>query len=359
MKVVLLVAGLSLGVVYGQTVPLLSDTAFKEGFGAAWAYGKTYTGGQRWRQGFVREYRDIAPLQVQLIPDGPVSETGVREHPWDFEEGLHHNYTNRLGRYIGELHDHRLVVNHILESNTAEALCFAQYNNEGLSPGARGWNARLIKRISCDRRGAVRVYYNTYNDIRNAAINHTGEWARDTWPHLLLLQTFKDNPKLCGFNRMDLRLTFQVDQLRQITPWPSGTPGAGPASMNLKFMFFLRRVDDPARGLFAGVMMYTSRAENYRPHAALDQWGTVFYRDSITRLQPMPERGKAQRVEVEVKALVRAALKRAGEFDPRLSDNPDDYYLSNFTVGWEGLGHWEAETLLSGLSLDGTPSACE
>lgn len=108
--------------------PLLADTAFAEGFGAAFTYGK------RDEDGMVRSYRDIAPWQVHLIPEGPVKQLdGFKTHPWDFQEGLHHNYTNQRGEYVRELHAHRLVVNHVIEANTREKLQFTQFNNDGLA----------------------------------------------------------------------------------------------------------------------------------------------------------------------------------------------------------------------------------
>ena len=69
-------------------VLLIKDTSFAEGFGAAFIYGREYSGGRRPPLGEVTEYRDISPWQVFLIPDGPVAKVGVKTHPWDFQEGL-------------------------------------------------------------------------------------------------------------------------------------------------------------------------------------------------------------------------------------------------------------------------------
>lgn len=68
---------------------------------------------QPWRS--LLAYRDISPWQVHLIPDGPVAKVGVKTHPWDFQEGLHHNFKDQTGNQIRELHALRLVVNHTLE----------------------------------------------------------------------------------------------------------------------------------------------------------------------------------------------------------------------------------------------------
>ena len=57
----------------------------------------------------------------------------------------------------------------------------------------------------------------------------------------------------------------------------------------------------------------------------------------------------------ELKTLVREALAASAVKQPekKLSVNADDYYIHLFNIGWEGIGHWEAEAKLSGLSLKG------
>jgi hypothetical protein len=332
---------------------LLEDTAFSEGFGASWNYGRKFTLHPRRREGKATEYRDISPWTVHLIPDGPVNKTGVKEHPWDFEEGLHHNFTDRFGRQVGELHAHRLVVNHRVEVNTPEKLQFAQYNNYGLKPDDPTRNSRLVKRITTDRRGSIRLYYNTQNEIRNAATEHSAKWARDTWPHLLLNQTFDTLPRLQDMERMDLKLDFCVHQIRRLSSWP----GVNRSSINFKFMFFLRGIDDPDQKLFAGMMLQSSRARNYPIHVGVDQHGTVFYRDSIAEYRSPPEPGERCTIHREIKSLIRDALRAAKLKQPELSGDPKDYYLFNFSIGWEGLGHWLADGEISNLSLVALPAA--
>jgi hypothetical protein len=333
----------------GESHELIQDTAFQEGFGASWYYGSKFSG-DRHREGRVLAYRKIPlPDMVKLIPEGRVGGLGAREHPWDFEEGQHLNYTNETGQVIKELHRHRFVVNHWLEANSPDKLQFAQFNNEGLAPSNPAWNKRLVKRITSDRHGAIRVYYNSKNDIRNAATRQSAQWAHDTWPHLLLNQTFKDLPRLRDYQRLDLGLSYTVTRLSRLSNWPS----AG-ASMNLKFMFFLREIKDPDKKLFVGMMLQTSNPKLYAPFTGIDQFGTVFYRDSITQYGPVPRLNESRTVQREIKSLVREALVKAREKQPELSGDPDDYYLFNFAIGWEGLGHWEAECELRGLSLKGS-----
>ena len=39
--------------------------------------------------------------------------------------------------------------------------------------------------------------------------------------------------------------------------------------------------------------------------------------------------------------------------EKELSANAVDYYIHLFSIGWEGIDHWDAEAELSGLSLKG------
>lgn len=325
-----------------QPVALLADTAFAEGFGAAFIYGK------RDEDGTVRSYRDIAPWQIHLIPEGPVKALPeFKTHPWDFQEGLHHNYTNKRGEHVRELHAHRLVVNHVLEVNTPEKLQFAQFNNDGLAKDDPQRDTKLVKRITSDRHGTLRIHYNSQNEIRNAATAHTAEWARDTWPHLLVNQRFEPAIAIAAHSRLDFKVSFQVDEMKRLSPWP----GAKRSSMNLNFMFHLKHRTDPAQKLFVGMMLFTSSDSKYQPHLGVEQHGMVFYRESVTRDQPKPEFGQRRTVTRELRDMIKTALKQAHEKQPILSTNPDDFHLSNFSVGLEGMGHWLTDCVISDLSL--------
>ena len=73
------------------------------------------------------------------------------------------------------------------------------------------------------------------------------------------------------------------------------------------------------------------------------------YRD-----QPQPELGQKRTVSRELRDMITTALRQAHEKQPALSTDPDDFMLSNFSIGLEGLGHWETDCEISGLSLSGT-----
>ncbi|MCB1091672.1 MAG: hypothetical protein KDL87_09075, partial [Verrucomicrobiae bacterium] len=88
----------------------------------------------------------------------------------------------------------------------------------------------------------------------------------------------------------------------------------------------------------------------------VQQHGQVFYRESVTRDQPQPEIGQKRTVTRELRDMITTALRQAHEKQPSLSIDPDGFMLSNFSIGLEGLGHWETDCEISGLSLSGTLS---
>jgi len=40
------------------------------------------------------------------------------------------------------------------------------------------------------------------------------------------------------------------------------------------------------------------------------------------------------------------AASAAKQPNNALSPNPNDYYIHLFNLGWEGIGHWDAEAIL-------------
>lgn len=337
-----------------EPLPLLEDTAFAEGFGAAFIYGSEYTGGRRPPLGEVTAYRDISPWQIHLIPDGPVRKVGVKTHPWDFQEGLHHNFTDSRGNKVRELHAHRLVVNHVVEVNTPEKLQFAQFNNYGLAKDHLERDTRLVKRITTDRMGTLTVFYNSKNEIRNAAIAHSARWARDTWPHMLVNQRFHDPIPLSDYEKLDFTVTYRVDQMEKLSNWPNAIKGAARSGMNLKFMFFLCNREDLEQKLFVGMMLFTSREKAWVPHVGIEQHGNIFYRDSVAPdgSNP-PQLGESRTVTRDIRDLIADALRQGQEKQPELSAELDDYAIYNFSIGFEGMGHWKSEATISGLGLIG------
>lgn len=281
----------------------------------------------------------------------------MKTHPWDFQEGLHHNFKDKAGKFVRELHAHRLVVNHTIEENSPEQLQFAQFNNYRMPKEHPDRDTKLVKRVTTDRKGKLRIYYNSKNEIRNAATGHSAKWARDTWPHFLVNQRMDAPIALADFDRIDFTVSFKVDRMEKLSNWPNAIRGAARSSMNLKFMFFLRNPDSLEQKLFAGMMLFASNEKRYAPHLGIEQHGNIFYRDSITSGgEPVPKLSERRSVKVDIRKLVAEALRQGREKQPELSANIDEYAIYNFSIGFEGMGHWETEAEISGLSLMGKQS---
>lgn len=186
----------------------------------------------------------------------------------------------------------------------------------------------------------------TKSEIRNAATAHT---ARDTWLHFLLNKRFDPPVSVADYQQFDFTVNFQVDELKQLSIWP----GVNRSSMNLNFMFHLRHREDPEQRLFVGMMLFTNNPVKYQNHLGVEQHGQVFYRESITRDQPQPGLGHRHLVSRELRDMITTALREANAKQPSLSTNPDDFTLSNFSIGLEGMGHWETECEISNLSFIG------
>ena len=341
----------------GELISLLEDVSFAEGFGAAFIYGSEYSGGRRPPLGELQKYRDISPWQIFLIPDGPVKKVGVKNHPWDFQEGYHTDYKDKSGKIVRELHAHRLVVNHTIEENLPEHLQFAQFNNFRLPKNHPDRNSKLVKRVTTDRNGTLRLYYNSKNEIRNAAIGHSARWSRDTWPHFLVNQRLTRPIPLADFEQLVFRVSYQVDVMNKLSNWPNAIRGAARSGMNLKFMFFLRNPDALEQKLFAGMMLFSSNEKRYEPHLGVEQHGNIFFRDSVSSdKQPIPRLTEKRMVDVNVHDLVADAIRRGREKQPELSANLNEYAIYNFSIGFEGMGHWETEAEISDLSLVGKRS---
>ena len=104
-------------------------------------------------------------------------------------------------------------------------------------------------------------------------------------------------------------------------------------------------------------MLFTSNTKHYKPHLGIEQHGNIFYRDSVSKPgELVPKLAEKRKVNVDVRELVEEALRLGREKQPDLSTSVDDYAIYNFSIGFEGMGHWESDAELSDLSLTGIPS---
>jgi len=116
-------------------------------------------------------------------------------------------------------------------------------------------STKLIKRVTTDRHGTITLAYNSQNEIRNVATGDSAQFALAIWPTFLLVQNFRDLPKLRDFSRLDFSLSWQVTKLKQLSDWPADLPAAAMPDMNLQLYFLLREIAHPERVLWVGLLL--------------------------------------------------------------------------------------------------------
>ena len=87
-------------------------------------------------------------------------------------------------------------------------------------------------------------------------------------------------------------------------------------------------------------MLYTSRANAWKPHLGVEQHGDVFYRESVAPDGKVtPKLVDSRTVTREIKPMLSDAIRQAREKQPMLSADLNDYAIYNFNIGFEGMGH--------------------
>ena len=224
-----------------------------------------------------------------------------------------------------------------------DAFIRGHFTEAGIQPSREADRVTLIRRL----------YVDLFGYLPTPAGDNL---ARDTWPHFLVNQRMNEPIPLADFGRMDFQVSFQVDRMNKLSNWPNAIRGTARSGMNLKFMFFLRNRNDFQQKLFAGMMLFSSNQNRYAPHIGIEQHGNIFYRESIASGNvAIPKLSERRRAQIDVRQLVAEALRIGREKQPELSSDVDDYAIYNFSIGFEGMGHWETEAEISGLSLAGTP----
>lgn len=283
----------------------------------------------------------------KAIPNGK-----KEEKYWIFQEGVHQNYTDEKGDTIKNLREHLLAVNHVIDKNSSESLVFSQYNNTGLLPGNARWNTRLIRRVDSDRRGMLKLYFNSLNEIRNAATSYGPKWANDTWPHFLIIQEFPKPYRVSQFKNMTMSFNLKISKANQLSTWPNGLPESSPSDITVLMYFLFSEQKRPDHKIWVGEILYSNI--NRKPHLSREQHGIAFYErmpkewnNSYAKL------GETDPHSVDAVALLREAIALFDGAGTNLSRDVDDYVLNHWNFGWEIIGHWESELVLSNLSLKG------
>lgn len=329
-------------------VNLLYDTNFANGYRAAWNYGDSYTINNDLKKGDSTSYRDIYPYYITVIPSGD----DVDKY-WEWQTGIHKNFTDYLGRWVDELHEHRVEINPAILVNTSNRLLVTNYNNYGIATTDPLYNTKIVHSMDSNKSGKLTVYNNTANEIRNVAINFGSQYAEDTWPHQYLQQNFKQDIDLAAYERVPVSFNLKLTNARQIDTWPNGISGANPSEANMMIHFFLRQKDAPTVGMFFGLMLYSSQPGNYNEYMSTDQWGQGIYRIGSGNYGGNLVLNTTKTISYDLKKLVSRAIAYAQANGKSMKASPDDYTISIMQLGWEDIGNWETSYELSDFSVKG------
>lgn len=366
---------------------IILDRRFDLGFGCEWNLGKKYTLDSGLKQGSVTQYQDIGkPFYVLPLGlatqgeglDGFIAASGLEDKVyWQFEEGYKKHFIDTEGKGPFELQDHRLVVNSIIAQNDENGLRIEQYNDYPHMTYPDRYpesDPLLVKSVDSNREGKIVFSYNSHNDISNAAYATSAQFAEDTWPHLLLHQSFAEPVDLAKYSSIEFSMTVKVNRADQINTWPQGEserydqplPPAGaavsPSESSLQTYFFIRSKKAPyTLGAFVGIMMSSTNESVRREHLGIEQNGIDFYRIDLGNKACKSFGLEGEWLEVGDKTTVKVDLIEYLEyvllhkFDNGNPDSKwygvgvDDIYLSFFNVGYEYVGNWDCEYELSNL----------
>jgi hypothetical protein len=298
---------------------LLMDTRFNAGFAAVGGPFPPYAG-------------------AKAIPDG--IETGKF---WHFNEGRHANYTDQFGNYVSFLHEHRLVVSHVMEENSASALRFSNYNNYGLAANDPGRNKKLVHRVNSNRQGALGLYINTANEIRNVATDYGSKWKDDSWPHFLVVQNMKNRLPLKDASKVQVSFNVQVPTAKKLPTWTTKQDLA-------VFAYVLLRGRGTNHVLWLGTCVYSPSNSYFFPFYGPDQYGSAVYRRPADGWKNYPALGEKRLAQFDVLQLFREAAPKF----TTISKNPDDWDLVHLNFGYEMIGHWESDLVYSDVSVKAT-----
>jgi hypothetical protein len=314
---------------------LLKDTDFRKGFGIGDYFVEEVNA-----RGEVVEYRDVSPYRLISFPPG---ETGQF---WKFQEGVHREFRDEFGTYVTELFEHRFNISgQVLEERT-DRLYIAIYNNYRLREDDPLYNKRLVRSVDTDRKGKIKLYFNTQHLIRNKANSHDPKWKNDTWPHFLLTQRI-DSVDMARCASIPVQFTVRLLKSRKLSDRMAG----GPVPEKANFLSYFRVMNkNTGKSLWLGICMYTScgREMFYQEIMSVDQHGTGMYRFPVREYGGPLEIGEAKTYVFDLRKILTRALDNPKSREGRVK--ADDYIIVGYNIGWECIGDHETEIEVSGIS---------
>ena len=316
-------------------VVLLKDADFMKGFGIGDYFVEEVNA-----RGEAVKYRDVSPYRLKSFPPGETDQS------WKFQEGVHREFTDESGTYVAELFEHRFNISGQVLEESPNRLYIAIYNNYRLREGAPLYNKRLVRSVDTDRRGKIKLYFNTQHLIRNVANTHEPKWKNDTWPHFLLTQRI-DSVDVARCASIPVQFTVRLLRSRKLSDRMAG----GPVPEKANFLSYFRVMNKyTGKSLWLGICMYTSCGQEmfYREILSVDQHGTGMYRFPVREYGGPLEIGEAKTYAFDLRKILTRALDNPGNREGRVS--ADDYIIVGYNIGWECIGDHETEIEVSGIS---------
>ena len=308
-------------------ISLLEDTDFKNGFGIGNYFFSNKPGQEN-------ALKDVRPFVLKEFPENDVKKF------WTFQEGVHRNFTDKSGKYIKELYEHRFNISGQLIAEEEDRLKITIYNNYDLRESDEYYNKKLVRYVDTDRSGKVEMYFNTQNLIRNEATSHEPRFKDDTWPHFLICQSI-DSVEMTDYDSFPVSFNVRLLQYRKLSDRMAG--GKVPEKAN--FLSYFRVVNKKTKeSLWLGICMYTSSGDElfYKELMSVDQNGTGMYRFPVREYGGPLELGKPVNYQFDLKKVLSRALDNPKSNEGTMS--PDDYVIVGFNIGWECIG--DHETLI-------------
>ena len=318
-----------------EEVAVLHDLDFSKGF----AIGDYFVE-ERDAQGEPVSYRDVSPYKLKSFPIGGTDQA------WKFQEGVHRGFTDDSGRYVEELFEHRFNISGQMLEESPDRLHITIYNNYGLPAESPLRNQKLVRSITSDRKGTVRLYFNTQNLIRNVANTHEPKWKNDTWPHFLLTQRV-DSLDIAKCASIPVSFTVTLHDSRQLSDRMAG----GPVPEKANFLSYFRvQNKNTGKSLWLGICKYTSCGQElfYNELMSVDQHGTGMYRFPVREYGGPLVEGEPKTYSFDLRRILERALDNPKSREGNVS--PDDYRIVGYIIGWECIGDHETEIEVSGLS---------
>jgi hypothetical protein len=391
-----------------QVVELLHDTAFHDGFRAFWT-GDMVDGNADLKLGNITSYHTPwvndpsmygTNYTIHSWPDSASASSDVNKY-WNFGEGLHEGYadegtrpfwTNANGTWnpIYDLAVHRLEANARLISwdepdvNGNNGLVWLESYNNLYDPSQGYYNPHylgLVRTVYGNRAGNLYTYMNTENEIHNIAVNNSSDYARDTWPHFLLEQNFKQLVDPASFSTITFSANLRVGST---TFHNCGIWNCSFQDAIYGVVFTLRKKQTLLTVVFLSYDFYSVHADQfgnvdysaappeYSASFGIDQAGRAQYNGNIYNVggplvpnDRWPFTGGSTFKTIELRQFFADAVATATAHGPYLDPDTearrqefiqtslDDYYISAISIGWETMGWEEVSSEISAVSLRG------